>query len=50
MGGLAEMSGRALVDALEIEQRLARDVRSSDDAREGAAAFAEKRPPRFSGR
>jgi E-phenylitaconyl-CoA hydratase len=38
-----------LVGGLRLEQVMARIVRSSNDAREGARAFAEKRPPVFDG-
>ncbi|MDA8249403.1 MAG: enoyl-CoA hydratase-related protein [Rhodospirillales bacterium] len=35
---------------LRIEQMINRMLQFSDDAREGPAAFAEKRPPRFQGK
>ncbi len=35
---------------LRMEQLVAQILNSSEDVREGAAAFAEKRPPKFSGR
>jgi E-phenylitaconyl-CoA hydratase len=38
-----------LVGGLRLEQVMARIVRSSNDAREGARAFADKRPPVFDG-
>lgn len=38
-----------LAAGLRLEQVIARVVRGSDDAREGAQAFAEKRPPNFTG-
>jgi enoyl-CoA hydratase/carnithine racemase len=37
----------SLADGLALEARLAGEVFRTDDAREGAAAFAEKRPPHF---
>ena len=35
---------------LRMEQLVAQILNASEDVREGAAAFAEKRPPKFSGR
>jgi E-phenylitaconyl-CoA hydratase len=39
-----------LAAGLRMEQLVAQILNASDDVREGAAAFAEKRPPKFSGR
>jgi len=39
-----------LDEALRLEQLLAEPVRQSADAQEGPRAFAEKRPPAFTGR
>jgi E-phenylitaconyl-CoA hydratase len=39
-----------LVSGLRLEQTMNRLLQFSDDAQEGPAAFAEKRPPRFEGR
>ncbi|WP_155375210.1 crotonase/enoyl-CoA hydratase family protein [Catellatospora vulcania] len=42
--------GAATSDAFAIQDPLVRSVAASADAREGASAFAQKRPPRWSGR
>jgi enoyl-CoA hydratase len=39
-----------LAEAYRIEARLAREVFASEDAKEGPAAFAARRPPRWTGR
>jgi enoyl-CoA hydratase len=47
--GVVRSSGLPLDRALEIENEVSAAVMSSRDAREGPRAFAEKRPPRFTG-
>ena len=42
--------GGSLEEAYGIEMELSRKVFKSDDAKEGPKAFAEKRPPRWSGK
>ena len=42
--------GGSLDEAYEVEAELSRRVFKSEDAKEGPLAFAEKRPPRWSGR
>jgi enoyl-CoA hydratase len=36
-------------EAYRNEARISRDVFATEDAKEGPRAFAEKRPPRWSG-
>ena len=43
-------SGRPLEDGFKIENEIAREVFSSNDAREGPRAFMEKRKPDYTGR
>jgi enoyl-CoA hydratase/carnithine racemase len=47
---MRETEGMAEQDAFVIESAIGMAVFTSDDAKEGPAAFAEKRPPRFMGR
>jgi enoyl-CoA hydratase/carnithine racemase len=39
-----------LADGLRLERELYEWLQKTDDAREGAVAFAEKRPPQWRGR
>jgi enoyl-CoA hydratase len=48
--GMIEGSGRTIEESLAIEQRLVARVLRTDDAREGAQAFVDKRAPQFRGR
>ena len=43
-------SGRSLDEGFKIENEIAREVFSSQDAREGPRAFIEKRKPNYTGR
>lgn len=47
--GMLDTSGMPLEAGLRLERRLVARIMETDDAREGPRAFAEKRPPRFSG-
>ena len=42
--------GDSLEEAYGVEAELSKRVFQSEDAKEGPKAFAEKRPPRWSGR
>ena len=42
--------GGTLEEAYAVEGELSKRVFKSEDAKEGPRAFAEKRPPRWSGR
>ena len=48
--GMRECSGLPLADALTLERGLVSRILKTQDAVEGATAFSQKRPPRFSGR
>jgi len=48
--GVARTSGRPLEDGYKIENEIAREVFSSQDAKEGPRAFREKRKPNFKGK
>jgi 2-(1,2-epoxy-1,2-dihydrophenyl)acetyl-CoA isomerase len=43
-------AGNGLEQQLDLERDIQRELGRSDDYREGVAAFAAKRPPRFTGR
>ncbi len=47
---LQASAGNTLAAQLDVERDIQRTLGSTDDYREGVAAFAAKRPPRFTGR
>lgn len=47
---LVGLAGRPVEDAWQVQDGLLAEVLASEDAREGPAAFVEKRPPVWSGR
>ena len=47
---LQASANNTLLAQLDVERDLQRELGNGDDYREGVAAFAAKRPPRFTGR